>query len=84
MCIRSRTWSRSTIKAPNAATTKNARKPSSSAVRDATKLTPSAMSSRPAIAPTIVERVIRRTMRATRAIPITPSTAPVNRQPSPL
>ena len=65
MCIRSRTWSRSTINAPNAATTKNARKPSSSAVRDATKLTPSAISSSPAIPPTSVDRVIRRTMRAT-------------------
>ena len=67
MCIRSRTWSRSTINAPNAATTKNARKPSSSAVRDATKLTPSAISSSPAMAPTSVERLIRRTMRATSA-----------------
>ena len=46
-CNRSRTWSRSTISAPNAATTNTVRKPSSSAVRDATKLTPSAIEQQP-------------------------------------
>ena len=64
-CIRSRTWSRSTIKQPNAATTNTVRKPSSSAVRDATKLTPSAISSSPAMPPTSVERLIRRAIRTT-------------------
>ena len=63
--MRARIWSRSTISAPNAATAKNVRKMSSSAVQAETKLTPSAMSSRPAIAPTSVERLIRRTIRTT-------------------
>ena len=84
MCIRSRTWSRSTISAPNAATTKTVRKLSSSAVRAATKLTPSATISRPAVAPIRVERLIRRTMRTTRATRITPNSALVNRQPTPV
>ncbi len=84
LCMRSRTWSRSTISAPNAATTKKVRKLSSSAVRAATKLTPSAISSSPAIAPIMVERVIRRTIRTTSATSSTPSTALVNRQPTPL
>ena len=53
-------------------------------MRDVTKLTPSAMSSSPAMAPTSVERLIRRAMRATSATMMTPHTAPVNRQPSPL
>ena len=83
-CIRSRTWSRSTIRAPKAATTKNVRNPSSSAVRDVTKLTPSAISSSPAMPPTAVERLIRRAIRATSRTSTTPHTAPENRQPTPL
>lgn len=58
--------------------------PSSSAVREATKLTPSQMTSTPAIAPTSVDRLIRRTIRITSATMTTPSNAPVNRQPTPL
>ena len=72
------------MSAPNAATTKKVRMPSSNAVRAVTKLTPSQISSSPAMAPTSVERVIRRTVRITRAIVITPSRAPVKRQPIPL
>ena len=72
------------MSAPNAATTKKVRKPSSSAVRAATKLTPSQMSSNPAMPPTSVERLMRRTIRTTSATMITPSSAPVNRQPTPL
>ena len=34
--------------------------------------------------PISVDRVIRRTMRATSTTTMTPHTAPVNRQPSPL
>ena len=84
MCIRSRTWSRSTIKQLNAATTNTTRKPSSSAVRAATKLTPSATSSSPAMPPTSVDRLSRRAMRTTSSTVMTPHTAPANRQPSPL
>ena len=40
-------------------------------------------SSNPAIPPIRVERLIRRTIRATRTTVITPSTAMLNRQPSP-
>ncbi len=83
-CMRIRTWSRSTISAPNAATTKNVRKPSSSAVRAATKLTPSPTSNSPAIPPASVERVIRRTIRTSSKIVSTPNSALVNRQPRPL
>ena len=83
-CIRSRIWSRSTIKQPNAATTNRVRNPSSSAVRDATKLTPSAINSRPAIPPTNVDRLIRRPIRTTNSTRMTPHTAPENRQPTPL
>jgi hypothetical protein len=82
--MRARIWSRSTISAPNAATTNTVRNPSRSAVRADTKLTPSAMISRPAIPPTSVERLIRRAIRATRTTTTTPATAPVNRQPRPL
>ncbi len=72
------------MSAPNAATTKKVSKPSSNAVRAVTKLTPSQMTSTPAIAPTRVERLIRRTIRITSATMTTPSSAPVNRQPTPL
>ena len=72
------------MSAPNAATTKKVRKPSSSAVRAATKLTPSQMSSKPGDGADQVERLIRRTIRTTSATMTTPSSAPVNRQPTPL
>ncbi|CNV74272.1 Uncharacterised protein [Mycobacterium tuberculosis] len=49
-----------------------------------TKLTPSQISSTPAMAPTNVDRLIRRTIRTTSATRTTPSRAPVNRQPNPL
>lgn len=84
MCIRSRTWSRSTIRQPNAATTNTVRNPSSKAVRAVTKLTPSAITSSPAIPPTSVDLLIRRAIRTTRRTMTTPHTAPENRQPSPL
>ena len=42
------------------------------------------LASSPAIPPVRVERLIRRTMRTTRATIVTPSSAPVNRQPSPV
>ena len=48
------------------------------------KVTPSQMTSTPAIAPTSVERLIRRTIRITSTTITTPSSAPVNRQPTPL
>lgn len=38
----------------------------------------------PAMAPTNVDRLIRRTIRTTSATRTTPSRAPVNRQPNPL
>ncbi len=53
-------------------------------MREATNVTPSAISSSPAMAPTSVERLIRRTILATKITMITPITAPLNRQPSPL
>ncbi len=83
-CIRARIWSRSTSRAPKAATTKTVMKVSSSAVRDATKLTPSTTTSSPAIAPMSVERLIRRTALTTRAARMIPNTALVNLQPTPL
>ena len=82
--MRIRTWSRSTINAPKAPTTNTVMKMSSSAVRLATKLTPSATTSRPAMAPTTVDRLIRRAMRVTSTARITPKTAALIRQPSPV
>ena len=81
---RRRTSSRSTISAPKAATANSVMNTSSKAVRDDTKLTPSTIISTPAIVPMSVERLIRRTMRITSTARITPHTAPLNRQPSPV
>ena len=53
-------------------------------MRDATKLTPSATSSSPAIPPTTVDRLIRRAIRTTSNTVMTPQTAPAKRQPRPL
>ena len=56
-------------------------KMSSKPVREATKVTPSTIISTPAIAPTSVERVSRRTSRTTMRIISVPHTADMNRQP---
>ena len=82
--IRSRTWSRSTISAPNAPTTNTVMKMSSSAVRLATNRTPSATTSSPAMAPINVDRLIRRAIRVTSTARITPNTAALSRQPNPV
>jgi hypothetical protein len=75
------TCSRSTIKQPNAASTNIARKMSSIPMRDCTWLTPSAMSSTPAIPPNKVERVIRRTIRTMSNTQTVPASAAEIRHP---
>lgn len=79
--MRARTTSRSTIRQPNAATTNSAWKMSSMPMREDTKVVPSQINSRPAMAPIMVERVIRRVIRITSSTSRVPKVAAANRQP---
>ena len=78
---RALTWSRSATTQANAASTNTAWKMSSSADRDWTWLTPSQISSTPAIPPSSVDLVIRRTTRMISSTLTMPATAEANRQP---
>ncbi|SKU34971.1 Uncharacterised protein [Mycobacteroides abscessus subsp. abscessus] len=51
-------------------------------MRAVTKLTPSAISSTPAMAPTMVDRLMRRAIRATSMTRMVPERAAANRQPN--
>ncbi len=80
---RLRTCSRSATRQPNAASTNSAMKMSSIPMRDCTWLTPSAISSTPAMAASRSERVSLRAIRTTISTMSVPATAEENRQPKP-
>ncbi len=67
---------------PNAASTQNMTKMSRIAVRDSTSSRPSSAISSPATQPSRVERVIRRTIRASSRIDSVPTSATANRHPN--
>ena len=67
---------------PNAASTQNITKMSRIAVRDSTSSRPSKAISSPATQPSSVERVIRRTIRASSRIDSDPISATENRHPN--
>ena len=79
--ILARERSRSTSSAPNAASTQNMTKMSSSAVRLITNSSPSSASSSPATQPSKVDLVILRAMRAVSRMASEPTTAAANRHP---
>ncbi len=79
---RARVRSRSMTMRPNAASTQNMTKMSRIAVRDSTSSRPSRAISSPATQPSRVERVIRRTIRASIRIDKVPTSATENRQPN--
>jgi hypothetical protein len=70
------------IRQPKASTTKNITKMSRIAVRDSTMCMPSSAMSRPTVAPSTVERNIRRATRVITMIEMTPQTAAIRRQPN--
>ena len=76
------TWSRSATTQAKAARTNTAWKMSSNADRDWTWLTPSQISRTPAIPPSSVDLVIRRTTRTISSTLTMPATAEANRQPN--
>ena len=77
-----RRLSRSTTRQPKPASTKTARKMSSSAKRLCTIDSPSTASSNPATQPSSVDRVIRRTIRMSSSTQTVPATAAGTRQPT--
>ena len=82
--MRARTSSRSQTSVANAATTNSAEKTSSMPMRPWTCDSPSQISSTPAIAPSSVERVMRRPIRMMSTTHSTLARAAENRQPTPL
>jgi hypothetical protein len=79
---RARETSRSMTRQPNAASTQNIKKMSKIPVRDNTNSSPSSASKNPAMQPSSVDRVIRRTIRHNSKIASEPNNAVENRQPN--